>query len=163
MRFYLLLSSILLLTAVGFKHNHYIGLCLIDYKPNSQTLEISQKLFTDDFEKCLRQRFNKELFLNTEKERPKTDSLLLVYLKEHVEFRSNGKALNFNYVGHEGNLDATWCYLEIPNIKSAEDLSIVNTLMTEVFPSQTHMIKWNNSVEKKSYVARKDESEVKLD
>lgn len=156
------MSIILLSAAFGFKHNHYIGLCLIDYKPKTQTIEMSQKLFTDDFERCLRQRFNKELFLNTEKERRESDSLLKVYISEHLEFRSKGEALSFEYLGHEGNLDATWCYLEIAGVKNTEGLSIVNSLMTEVFPAQTHMIKWNNSLEKKSYVARKGELEVEL-
>lgn len=135
----LLLATPMLL---GHMHKFYVGLCIVDVRQEKSTLEISQKLFTDDLELATQKAFGKALNINTANELPETDSLLAVYCAEHFSAKGQGELLNMTFIGHEGDLAETWCYFEIALPKDRlPELVFRNTMLMEVFPSQKHMLK----------------------
>mgnify|MGYP000135582919 CR=1 FL=1 len=63
-------------------HEFYVSICNIQHNTEAATLEITLKIFTDDFEKALEQDSGKALHLGTPKEDSKADELIRDYLQK---------------------------------------------------------------------------------
>jgi len=61
-------------------HEYYVSICDIEFNSESNTLEITLKLFTDDLENTLQQGKSR-LYLGEDGESATADSLLESYLK----------------------------------------------------------------------------------
>lgn len=144
-----------------FGHDYYISVCQIDHNPKSESLEITLKIFTDDLEKTLESHFKTKTHLGTAKESADSDSLIVQYLDRNFQLSVNGNKTPFEYLGKEVELNATWCYLEIPKIDTLKKIFIKNTVLTEMFDSQTNIVHINNQIEQKSLMLHRNKQSGK--
>jgi hypothetical protein len=75
----------------------------------------------------------------------------------------NGKPTKFTYLGKEAELDATWCFVEVKDVKKVQTIEVQNTLLLEAFDDQTNMINLNINGRKKSGLARKGSKNLKFE
>lgn len=116
-------------------------------------------MFTDDLEKVLELESGESLFMGSEKEYIGTDSLLNGYLGKHLFVEVNGQEKDINWVGKEVELDATWCYLEIENVKKLKNIGVKSDLLIEQFEEQTNIVHVKSSLnETKSLMLSKKET-----
>jgi hypothetical protein len=133
---------VLSLTFMAFSsHKFYVSLVQMDYNEKNSSLEITMKIFTDDLENALKVKSGLLLKLGTPNELPETDSVLSTYISDNFVLNSNGEEIKYQYLGKETELDVTWCYLEVSGILSIEKIEITDKMLTELFDSQSNLIK----------------------
>ncbi|MCB0736437.1 MAG: hypothetical protein KDC92_02905 [Bacteroidetes bacterium] len=145
------------------KHAYYIGLCIVDHNTETKSLEIDQKLFTDDLEASVKAKYDVNLYLNTKNEVANADSFLALYFNDHLKFELNGVSQSYSWIGHDGDLDATHCYLEIENGVGYKTISITNSLLLKEFPGQTNMVKLKWKDDAKMFLLRGEETELEFE
>ncbi len=140
------------LSTLWFKHPIHIAISEVVYNEKSKALQITHKIFIDDLEKQIEQSQEKELKLrlNTDKEHENTDAYLNDYLQKHFRIKINGKAYKGVFLGKEYETDAVWLYVEIENIKSLKDITIENTILTDLYEDQNNFVHFNINKQKKS-------------
>lgn len=162
MKVFLLTLAIPLLAFTGF-HKYYVSVTEVDYVPNQESVQITTRIFADDFEKALRERFNKDIVLTQKDEAKEVDHYIDVYLKEKIKVEINGENTELDYLGKEyDGFDIVQCYIEIKNVKKIEAIKITNRVLFSLFDEQQNMIKTKINSKQKSFLLNKDNREALL-
>ena len=145
------------------RHPFYISVTEINHNAKDKTLEISCKMFLDDFEKTLRDVTKTEVDLSNVKDKAKVDKLISDYLNSHLQLKVDGKSVTLQFVGFEKESEAAWCYVQVSNVPSVKQLEIKNTLLFEEFDSQISIMHVTVGGVRKSTRLNKPESVAKFD
>ncbi|MFN0203932.1 MAG: DUF6702 family protein [Bacteroidia bacterium] len=144
-------------------HTFYVSITQIDYNAKTQSLEISTKFFTDDLQTALEKQGSGKLYLSTPQEKKEANTLIEKYLHQHLILQVNGQVRPWKWIGKEKEADATWCYLEIEGVNAPiKTIEITHSSLMECFDSQTNMVNFKISQQKKSLVLRKGEAKKTL-
>ncbi|CAH8283851.1 hypothetical protein EV196_103479 [Mariniflexile fucanivorans] len=148
----LLILLVLPLFAFTAIHKYYISVTQIDYVPNKQSVQIITRIFTDDFEKLLRERYDETITLAGKNE-PSTINLYIErYLSEKIKIKINNKEMNVSFIGKEYDADLVKCYLEIEGVKKIESFEISNEVLFDLFSDQQNIIKTKINSQQKSVI-----------
>lgn len=101
--------------------------------------------------------------LGTQNEPPSANEYIESYLKQHFKLSINDKPTEYTYLGKEAELDATWCFVEITDVRKVKSVKLVNTFLLDVFDDQTNMVNLFINEEKKSGFARKGSSNLSFE
>lgn len=138
-----------------FFHPFFISMTDVNFNNKSHELEVSVRIFTDDFENTLRKNHNNT---NIDIEHPanqtQMNSFVNDYIQKHLSFTVNGKPATMGYAGYERESESIWTYFEVKNVPSVQSLLVVNSLLHDYKEEQINIIhiKANNT-----------EKETKLD
>ena len=152
----LLFFIILPLLSVTVLHKYYVSLTEIEYVKEEQSVQIITRIFIDDFESALRNRYDADLTLQTKNENLETDYYIEKYLKDKLKISINNKLLRYNFLGKEYEDDMALCYLEIPNIESVSSIEIVNKILYDLFPEQKNIVRIKINTTNKSILLVKE-------
>lgn len=133
----LLLFSMVLLT--GMKHPFYVSVIEAEYSSTSKELGISCKVFPDDLEEALRQFSKKKYDLGSGRKK-ELDSILNLYIQQHLSVKINGNRKGLSYLGFENNKEATWIYFNIPKLTGVRSIEVDCTLLYNYKEEQTNII-----------------------
>ena len=125
---------------VGGLHPLHVSVVEINHNATDKTLEISCKIFTDDFEKALVQNYKARVDLINPPNKSAMDSLVLKYIFSHLSLRVDGKPVPLTYVGFEHESEAVYGYVEVDNIVSVKKIDITDKLMQDLFTDQINLI-----------------------
>ncbi len=148
----LLLIFILPVFAFTAFHKYYISVTQIDYIKEKQSVQITTRIFTDDFENLLRQRYDESITLEDKNEASTTDMFIERYLKDKLKIKINGQDTNLVFIGKEYDTDIMRCYLEIDNVKNISSIEVSNKVLFDVFEDQQNIIKTNINSKQKSFI-----------
>ncbi len=151
---FLLLTSLFAFTSkpTTSVHDFHTSLTEINYNPKTQSLEITIRVFTDDFERALTE-INGNKPVKIKPTDLSTHPLILKYLRQHFTLISpEKKPLLYDFLGKEIELDATWLYIEIPNATNLRGYTMRNSIFTELFDDQTNLLNLIYPDKKKSFV-----------
>ena len=125
---------------------------IFEIKQNSVTgrIEVTVRLFTDDLEECVREKTGRPLNLDTGKEYPSADVLINEYIQGGFRIEVNGEPVSLEYLGREHEPGVTWCYLESRVLEPVSEISVVNSIMTELYSTQSNIVHIQVGKEKKS-------------
>lgn len=126
--------------AVERDHPFHVTVVEINHNAADKTLEISCKLFTDDFEKVLRQNYKTKVDLINPPDTKAMDTLVKKYVLSHLSLRADGKPVSFSYLGFERDNEAVFSYVEVDNIASVKKIDITNNLMHDLFTDQMNLM-----------------------
>ena len=132
------------------QHPFHVSVVEINHNANEKTLEISCKIFTDDFENVLKQNYKTKVDLINPPERRLMDTLVKKYLLSHLGFTVNDKSAGLSYIGFEHESEAIYGYLQASNIPSIKKIDITNSLMHDMFTDQINLIHMIEAGERKS-------------
>jgi len=121
-------------------HPFHVSVVEIEHNSADKTLEISCKIFTDDFENALAKNYKIKVDLINPPNKAAMDTLVKKYILSHLSIRANGRPVVFSYLGHENEKEAAYGYLEVENISSVSKLEIINTLMHDEFIDQVNIM-----------------------
>ena len=121
-------------------HDFFISICTIHHDPEEQRLEITWRITTHDLEHTLEPDAGGPLKLGTEREDPRADSLVASYLQRHLRLELHGQRLQPRYLGKEVDLETTYAYLEVDGIADPEGLTVLNTLLQDLFLEQQNIV-----------------------
>ena len=122
-------------------HPIHISTVEISHNATDKTLEITCKIFWDDFETILTKKNNNQrVDLTNEKNVQANNKLVAAYINNHLTVTVDGKPLSLNFIGFEKEDIVVYSYLEVTNINSLKNVSINNNLMHDMFDDQTNIV-----------------------
>lgn len=150
-------KSLLILFIIPFfaftsLHKYYISVTQINYIEEKQSLQITSRIFVDDFEKALRTRYDENLTLSGKNSPEIADVNIQKYLKEKITIKINNKKANIIFIGKEYDGDIMRCYLEVQGVKNIESIEISNQVLFELFEDQQNIVKTKISPQQKSAI-----------
>lgn len=133
-----------------FVHPLYITVTDIDHNARDKTLEISCKMFTNDFEAALEKTTHTKVDLSDPKNKTNTDKLIADYITKHLIIKVDGHPVTLQFVGSEKESDGTWSYFQVNNVPTVKKLEVNNTLLYESFSQEINIMHASSGGVKKS-------------
>lgn len=121
-------------------HPYFVSVTEVEYNAKEKTLEVSCKIFTDDFEKALRQTYKGEVDLLKPKDKAAMNKLVSDYVTKHLQIAVNSKAATLNFIGYEQQEEGILSYYEVKNITAVNKLDITNNILYESKANQIGII-----------------------
>lgn len=121
-------------------HKFYVSITKIEFSEEAKSLQIINKIFIDDLEDVLQERYNKSVSLNTEKETPQDLEYLKEYILEKMKIEVNGETVKLRYIGHEYDIDVVKTYVEVADISELKSITVENKMMMELFEEQQNIV-----------------------
>ncbi len=134
------LLAVSLLTLTGW-HPLHVSVCEIDYDRERKALEITQRIFYDDLELELRKETgNETLDIVDGVTYEELDGLLEQYIQRHVSVFLEGKVADYDYLGHELEGDAVFCYFEITKVRKLNRIAVKNDILLNYYDDQINIV-----------------------
>lgn len=130
----------LLLAGRPVPHPFHVSVVEINHNAVEKTLEISCKIFTDDFEKVLAKKYNTKVDLINPSDKAPMDSLVKKYLLSHLSVSANSKPVSLNYLGYEQDKEAAYGYIEVSGVPVLSRINVSTNLMYDQFDDQVNII-----------------------
>ena len=121
-------------------HPIFVSVTEIEHNAVNKTLEISCKVFVDDFEKSLRKKYSTKIDLQDAKLKTEMNRLVNDYIQKHLSISTDGKKASLQFLGFELQEEAVICYFESKNIAKVESIELVNNILYEYNPQQMGII-----------------------
>lgn len=121
-------------------HPFHVSICEIEHDVETKALQVSERVFLDDLEETLNKVYDIQLDIVNPEDRKLRDSLIRDYILSHLIIMIDGKQRKREYLGHEIEKDALWCYIEYYDVKKMKKISITNTIFFEVYEDQNTLI-----------------------
>ena len=127
-------------------HPFFVSMADINYNSKDKELEISVRIFTDDFENTLRKYHTTKIDILHPTDQQAMDGFVNDYIQKHLQLKVNGQAVQINFVGYEQQSESIWTYFEVKNIINVQKIDIVNSLLHDYNSNQVNMlhVKANN-------------------
>ena len=135
-----LLGLVLMAGTPGRLHPFHVSVVEINHNPADSVMEISCKIFTDDFERILVKNYKSKVDLINPPDRKATDKLVYDYIKTHLLVKADDKSQTLSYLGFERDNDAIYVYVEITKIPAVKKVEVSTTLMYDLFDDQTNLV-----------------------
>ena len=163
MKKYIFILSIALLTLTSAKaHKFYVSVTVVEYIEEKQTVQIITKLFIDDIERLIRERYDEKITLAEKNEPEIIDYYVDRYLKEKLTININNSPVILNFIGKEYEDDIMVCYLEIEEVSSLNEFEIENKVFFELFEDQQNIVRTKIKGKNKSFILIKENSKGML-
>ena len=157
----ILYKWLLAFALTNFGPNHhpiFVTVTEIEHNAIEKTLEISCKIFVDDFEKSLRKKHNTKIDLQDAKLKAEMSQLVNNYLQKHLSISTDGKKASLQFLGFELQEEAVICYFEAKNIEKLGKIELINNILYEENAQQMGIIHvLVNGVRKSSRLNNPDE------
>jgi hypothetical protein len=140
-------------------HPFHVGLTDITYNSESETYQVSIKLFTDDLEKGLEEFSGLKLDLVDSSFTEVSDSLISTYIDQNFQIYSKAK-LDLEYIGSEKEYDVTWIYLESDKTQVHEEIQVTNEILISVYSDQTHIVHCTNDADIESELIHAEKTTI---
>ena len=128
------------LSKIDSNHPYYISVVEINHNAKDKTLEISCKIFTNDFEETLEKNYKTKVDLVNPADKAAMDKLVSDYIKKHLSLQVDSKAVNFSYVGFEKEDEAVYSYFQVDNIANLKKLNVVNSILHDFSDQQINIV-----------------------
>ena len=139
----ILYKWLIVFALTAFTNSHhpiFVSVTEIEHNATNQTLEISCKIYTDDFETALRQKYKAKVDLLDVKFRTAMNPLVNDYIQKHLSIRIDGKAASLQFLGFEQQEEGIVSFYEVKNIAKVEKMEVVNNILYEYKSQQMGII-----------------------
>jgi hypothetical protein len=152
------------LFAFATVHKFYLSVTNVQYSEKDEALQITSRVFVDDFEDVLEERYGVHTNLSTPLESEMADSYIEKYLRSKLLIRVDGKLVAYKFLGKKYDNDVMVCYLEVPKIKLSKirTIEIQNEVLTDMYEEQQNVLHFKMNGKKKSFVLMKDSNKGML-
>lgn len=121
-------------------HKFYVAIYQINYVPQKKMIQITSRIFVDDLNDALENKFHKKTFIGADNETAEDEAMLRKYLAEKFILKINGQQKQMAFLSKELENNVVICYLNIKDITRINSLEVQNSVLTEVFSEQQNII-----------------------
>jgi hypothetical protein len=121
-------------------HPFHVSVVEINHNATEKILEVTCKIFTDDFEKALTQNYKTRVDLINPPDRKAMDSLVKKYIFSNLTISTDGRPISFTYLGFEREEESVFSYVQAENISTVNKIDITNKLMYDMFDDQINIM-----------------------
>jgi len=157
-------QALLLLISMGFTlnpfhakinesttHPLYISVTEMEYNATDKALEISCKVFTDDFEKGLAKANEAKVDMYNPKDKAVLEKQIADYIRKHLIIKVDGKPLTLEYVGYEIEEQSTWSYHQASKLTTApKKVEVHSSIFYELYDKQINILHMSSGGTRKS-------------
>lgn len=160
----LLLTLLLPLLAFTWAHKFYVSVSQVTYSEKDKALQVTSRIFIDDFENVLNQRYGIQPKLATQTEADSADIYIEKYLRTKFDVQIDGKPIPYTFLGKRYDRDIMVCYLEITGLTpgSFSEIAIRNDILTDLFDDQKNIVHLQVNDRKESFVLVRDNNKAVL-
>ncbi|WP_420572238.1 DUF6702 family protein [Kordia sp.] len=144
------------LIAFTTAHKFYVSVTNIEHSKSDNALQITTRIFIDDFQRVLKERYDFLGELTTEKNVEEVEKLMQKYLKKKLKVWVDGEMKTFTFLGKQYEDDVTICYLEIENIQQITSLEVENAILYEIEEEQQNLVHVKINDERKSLLLTRE-------
>ncbi|WP_422083889.1 DUF6702 family protein [Ulvibacterium sp.] len=151
---------VLPLFAFVLAHKFYVSVTNVGYSEKEDALQITCRIFIDDLENVLEERYDFKAYLATHEESESADSLIERYLRSKFTIQIDGSDMAYDFFGKKYDHDVVICYIEVPKIdlKNKTSIRIRNEVLTDLFEEQQNIVHFRIQGKKKSFVLTKSDT-----
>lgn len=157
---------VLLLPLFAFitAHKFYVSVTNVGYSEKDDALQITTRIFIDDLEAVLLERYDFQSKLATENESELADEYLEKYLRKKFQVQINGENRTYDLIGRKYDNDVCIFYIEVPevNYPTVKSIEIQNEILTDLFDEQQNIVHFKIKGKKKSFVLLKSDTKGML-
>lgn len=126
----------------GFRPAHplYISVTEINHNAKDKILEVSVKVFTNDFEAVLEKMSGARVDLSQASTKAMSDKLIDAYVEKHLRLKVDGRPVALHFVGSEKENDGTWSYFQVNDVASVKKIEVVDELLYDSFNQQINIM-----------------------
>ena len=145
------------------RHPFYVSVTELNYNAKEKTLEISCKIFTNDFEAALQRASPDKIDLSDAKFKPGNEKAIAAYIAKHLHLIVDNSPVLLQFVGSEQEKEATWSYFQVNEVKSFRKIAIINDILYELYPSEINIIHMTANSQRKSTKLASPERQATFD
>lgn len=164
MKKYLFLSLVLpLLSFVGV-HKFYLSVSEINYSEKDQAVRMIARVFIDDLEALLQERYAVKGNLATEEEAEMANFYLEKYLRLKLELKVDEVPLDYKILGRKTDGDMFVFYIEAPvaDFETAQSFSVQNEILMDLYEEQQNVVHLTFKGRKKSFILLRERPKAVL-
>lgn len=132
------------------KHPFHVSNTEVSHNAKSKSLEITCRIFTDDFENVLSKQFKSKIDLYSKSQTKEMSAFVKSYLEANLKLVVDGKVVKYNYLGFENDHEATNVYLEVANVTTFKALGVANSILYDLFDDQMNILHVDKNGNRKS-------------
>lgn len=159
-----LLILLVPLLAFTMAHKFYVSVTNIGYSEKDDALQITSRVFIDDLDQVLKERYDIDAKLSTDEESKLADVYLEKYLRAKFIVEINGENKSYEIIGRKYDNDVCIFYLELAAIELplVKSIQIQNKMLTDLFDEQQNVVHFKINGKKKSFVLIKSDTKGML-
>ncbi|MBT8211375.1 MAG: hypothetical protein KJP14_12685 [Eudoraea sp.] len=159
-----LIILVLPLLAFSVSHKFYVSVTHVNYVEKDDAIQITTRIFIDDLEAVLLERYGVKTSLATPEEGSTANAYIEKYLKTKLLIRLNQEIRAYDFLGKRYDNDVIICYLEIPqvNLPDLNNIEVQNEILTDLFEEQQNLVHLKIKGKKKSFVLFKESNKGML-
>ncbi len=144
------------LSALSFieVHKFYVSVTNVEYSAKDDALQITTRIFIDDLESALKERYGVTMKLATQDEAKISNEYIEKYFKQKFAILMDGEVVDYQFLGKKYDNDVVLCYIEIPKaqLNLRKTLAVQNEILTDMFEEQKNIVHIKLKGKKKSFV-----------
>lgn len=130
----------MLVACTQFMHPFFVSMTDLNLNNKTHTLEVSERIFTDDFENTLRKNYPGKIDILHPQNQQQMNDFVADYIRKHLQIKVNGKAVELKFAGYEQEEESIWAYFEISNISAVQRIDINNSVLHDYNNNQINII-----------------------
>jgi len=129
-----------------------VSITKIEFIEEQRSIQIISKIFIDDIEQTLQERYDPNVSLATEKETDRDIEILKDYIIKKLNIQVNGIPVSLTYIGKEYDIDIMKIYIEVEDISEVRSIEIENKILMDNFPEQQNIIHYKKNKTRKNLI-----------
>ena len=163
-KYALLAVALLALMSFVTFHKFYVSVTHVNYSEKDTDFQITSRIFIDDLEAVLLERYGITSNLNTAKETKLTEEYIGRYVNTEFVIEINGKKAAYKLLGKRNENEVVLCFLKRPNVELSDTkaMSVQNEIRTDLFDEKLNIVHFKWKGKKKSFVLIKQNNKGML-
>lgn len=138
-------------------HKFYLSVTQMEFDTDKNRITAITRVFVDDLEETLRQRYDVQLALGTDREDAMASFYISRYVEQKLIVEMNNEPLKFSFAGFTYQNDQIVLLSEFSVIPSDEyDIKVTNALITDAYSEQQNLVHFRMNQKKQSEVLTKE-------
>lgn len=137
---YLLMFFWMVFLSGATVHPIYVSVTEIEHNAKEKTLEVSCKIFSNDFENVLKKQTAQHVDLINPSNKDLVNQLIRQYVQAHLKIWLSGRQQTLQYIGYEISEEAVWCYFQAENVPTCTSITIQDNILYEYKSEQISLL-----------------------
>jgi len=121
-------------------HPLHVSTVEIEHNAAEKTLEISCRIFTDDFETVLAKLYKTKTDFSNTALKATMDDLVKKYISTHLQVKTDGNVQSLHVLGWEKESEAIYVYVSAPSVTTVKKAEITDTILHDIFDDQMNIV-----------------------
>lgn len=142
----------LVMAALSLFHPFFVSMTEFEYDAKDKALDVSVRIFTDDFENTLRKLHpGVKVDILHPADQAQMNQFVADYIAKHLQLQVNGKPAAISFVGYEQQSESIWSYFEVKGLTGVQKVDVMNNLLHDYNTNQINMMHIKVGEKEQSY------------